>query len=79
MIFLNCQSFLIKKIEVQANIKFLVKLNKIATEMFNLLCEVYGENTLSRAHMFEWYKRFSEGREGMEDDKKTWPSGNKEN
>jgi len=34
-----------------------------------LLCEAYGENALSRAHVFEWHKRFSEGREDVEHDK----------
>jgi hypothetical protein len=46
-----------------------VQLKKIATEMFSLFCEAYGQNTLSRAVVFEWHKRFSEGREDMEDDK----------
>jgi len=39
--------------------------------MLNLLCEVYGENTLSRAYVFEWHKRFSEARENVEYDE--WP------
>jgi hypothetical protein len=56
-----------------------VKLKKTATEMFSVSHEAYGENTLSRAHVFEWHKRFSEGREAMEYDKMTWPSGNNEN
>jgi hypothetical protein len=47
-----------------------VKLKKAATEIFNLLCEAYGENTLSRAHVFEWHKRFSEGRENAEEYKR---------
>jgi len=46
-----------------------MKLKKIATETFNLLHEAYGENTLPRAHVFEWHKRFSEGRVDVEDDK----------
>jgi hypothetical protein len=46
-----------------------VKLKKTATEMLNLLCEAYGENTLSRACVFELHKRFSEGREDVADDK----------
>jgi transposase len=57
-----------KKIEQRVNIKFLVKLKKTATETFNMLREAYGENTLSRARVFEWHKRFSEGREDVEDD-----------
>ncbi|KAG5333087.1 MOS1T transposase, partial [Acromyrmex heyeri] len=35
-----------------------------------LLKEAYGENSLSRARVFEWYKRFSEGRESTEDDQR---------
>jgi hypothetical protein len=34
---------------------------------FNLLCEANGENILSRAHVFEWHKMFSEGRDDVED------------
>jgi hypothetical protein len=44
-----------------------VKLKKTATEMFNLLYKAYGENTLSRAYVFKWHKRFAEGREDVED------------
>jgi hypothetical protein len=33
-----------------------------------MLREVYEENTLSRAHVFEWHKKFSVGREDVEDD-----------
>jgi hypothetical protein len=51
------------------NRKRLVKVKKNATEMFNLLHEVYGENTLSRAHVFEWCKSLLEGRKDVEDDK----------
>jgi hypothetical protein len=56
-----------KKTE-QVIINFLVKVKKTTTEMFNLLNEVYGENTLSRAHVSEWCKRLSEGRQAVEDD-----------
>uniref|UniRef100_A0A4W6BWH6 Mos1 transposase HTH domain-containing protein n=1 Tax=Lates calcarifer TaxID=8187 RepID=A0A4W6BWH6_LATCA len=46
------------------NLKFLVKLNK-AAECFGTLS---GEHCMSRARVFEWYKRFSEGREDVQDD-----------
>jgi hypothetical protein len=46
-----------------------VKLTKTATETTDLLWRAYGENTLSRPRMFEWHKRFSEGREDVLDDK----------
>jgi hypothetical protein len=50
-----------------------VKLKKNATEMFNLLCEAYGENIISRACVFEWHERFPEGTEDVEDDNlATW-------
>jgi hypothetical protein len=37
--------------------------------MFNLLREAYGENTVSRAHLSEWHKMVSEGRDAMEDER----------
>ncbi|KYM98204.1 hypothetical protein ALC62_11054 [Cyphomyrmex costatus] len=49
-------------------VPFLVKLKKNPTECYKLLKEAYGENSLSCARVFEWYKRFSEGRESIEDD-----------
>ena len=58
----DCQS------EQRVNIKFLVKLKKSATETFQLLTEAYGEDCMSRAPVFEWHKRFSEGRESVNDD-----------
>lgn len=60
-----------KKIEQRINIKFLVKLKKNATETLNLLREAYGEDALSRSRVFEWHKRFSEGREDVEDDERS--------
>ena len=50
-----------EKHEQRINVKFLVKLKKTSTECYKLLKEAYGENSLSRARVFEWYKRFSEG------------------
>ena len=37
-------------------------------ECINLLKKVYGDNLMSRAHVFEWHKRFSDGRKEVEDD-----------
>jgi len=55
------------KIEQRVNIKFLVKSKKTAKESFRMFCEVYGEECLSRACVFEWHKRFYSGREDFED------------
>jgi len=46
------------KNEQGANITFLVKMKKSATETFQLLTEVYGEDCMSRARVFELHKRF---------------------
>jgi hypothetical protein len=59
-----------KNIEQRVNIKFLMKFNKPDTETLNLLRETYGENALWRARVFEWCKRFSEGREAVEDERR---------
>jgi hypothetical protein len=56
------------KSEQRVNIKFLVKLKKSAMETFQLLTEAYSEDCMSRARVFEWHKRFSEGRESVIDD-----------
>lgn len=56
------------KIEQRVNLKFLIKLKKSPTECFKLLTEVYREVTMSRTRVFEWHKRFSEGREEVDDD-----------
>jgi hypothetical protein len=49
--------------EQTAGIKFYVKLKKTTSETFEILISAYGEECLSRTRVFEWYKRFKEGRE----------------
>ena len=56
--------------EQRTNITFLVKLGKTATETLSLLRDVYGDETMSRARVFEWHKRFASGRDDVEDDPK---------
>ncbi|GFU83462.1 hypothetical protein TNCV_1346471 [Trichonephila clavipes] len=50
------------------NIKFIVKLKKSAAKIFQILTEAYGDEALSRAHVFEWHKWFSGGIDSVEDD-----------
>jgi hypothetical protein len=46
-----------------------VKLKKeTLTEYLQLLKEVYGDNVMSCTGVFEWHKRFLEGRVEVEDD-----------
>ncbi|KAJ8957108.1 hypothetical protein NQ318_007323 [Aromia moschata] len=56
------------QMEQRVNLKFLVKLGKTFTEAYAILKEVYGNECLSHTHVFEWFKRFKEGRETTEDD-----------
>ena len=54
-------------VEQRINLKFLVHLRKTPTEALKLLQEVYGDDTISRTRLFEWHRRFKEGREEVED------------
>ncbi|KAJ8943434.1 hypothetical protein NQ318_015713 [Aromia moschata] len=56
------------QMEQGVNVKSLVKLGKTFTEAYATLKEVYGNEFLSRTQVFEWFKRFKEGRETTEDD-----------
>ena len=58
-------------VEQRVNIKFLTKLGKYATETYNLLTEVFGDQCLSRTQVFEWFKMFKGGREYVGDDPKS--------
>ncbi|XP_051942683.1 protein GVQW3-like [Hippocampus zosterae] len=53
--------------EQRTNLKFLVRLGKSPSEALGLLQQVYGDETMSRSRVFEWCKRFKEGREDVED------------
>jgi len=54
----------------RVNVKFCVKLGKSTTETYNLLKKIYGDECLSRTQVFEWFKRFKEGREEIGDDQR---------
>jgi hypothetical protein len=49
--------------EQRMNIKFCVKLGKTPTETYEMLQTVYSDGALSRSSVFEWFKRFEDGRE----------------
>jgi len=55
--------------EQRTCIKFFFELNKTAAETHRMLKEAFGEQALSQARTFEWFKRFKAGRESVEDDK----------
>ena len=51
--------------EQRTNLKFLVQLGKTLTEALGLLQQAYRNEAMSRCRVFEWHKRFKEGREGV--------------
>lgn len=53
--------------EQRVNLKFL-KLGKTATEVYAVLKEVHGHESLSRIQVFDCFKNFKEGRETTKDD-----------
>jgi hypothetical protein len=50
-------------------IKFCLKLNKSAAETHRMVKEDFGEQDLNQARTFEWFKRFKNGRESVDDRK----------
>jgi len=48
-------------------LNFCFKLNKNDTETHRMLKEAFGEQALSQARTFEWFKHFEGGRESVED------------
>lgn len=58
-------------VEQRIVVKFHFKLGKTASETYLLLKEVYGSECLSRTRVFEWFKRFKNGREDVEDDERS--------
>ena len=51
-------------------IKFCFKLGKYATEMYRMRQTAFGASCMNRASVFEWHKRFKEGRESVRDDER---------
>ena len=57
-------------LEEQYAMKFCFKLGKIATETYGMLQTAFGASCMNRASVFEWNKRFKEGREYVRDDER---------
>ncbi|GBN89060.1 Putative uncharacterized protein FLJ37770 [Araneus ventricosus] len=54
--------------EQRENIKFCFKLGKPATETHGMLVKVYGVDAVSKKCVFEWFKRFRDGKEDVKDE-----------
>ena len=57
-------------LEERYAIKFCFKLGKNATETYGMLPTAFGASCMNRASVFEWHKRFKEGRESVRDDER---------
>ena len=57
-------------LEERYEIKFCFKLGKNATETYGRLQTAFRPSCMHRASLFEWHKRFKEGRESMRDDER---------
>ena len=52
-------------------IKFCFRLGKNATEMYGMLRTAFRPSFMNWASIFEWHKRFKEGRESVRDDERS--------
>ena len=71
----DCHSWWISKmqsdtLEERYAIKLCFKLGKNATEMYGMLQTAFGLSCMNWASVFEWRKRFIEGRESVRDDER---------
>ena len=65
MNFKNVQSGRENTLEERYAIKFCFKLEKNGTETYEMLQTAFGPSCMNRASVFEWHKRFKEGRESV--------------
>ena len=58
-------------LEERHAIKLCFKLGKNATETYGMLQTAFGASCMNRTSVFEWHKRFKEGRESLRDDERS--------
>ena len=58
-------------LEERYAIKFCFKLGKNATETYGMLQIAFRPSCMNQASVFEWHKRFKEGRESVRDDERS--------
>ena len=71
----DCHSWWISKmqwghLEKRYAIKFCFKLAKNTTETYGMLHNAFRPSYVNRASVFEWHKRFKEGKESVRDDER---------
>jgi ribosomal protein S25 len=58
-------------VEQRTNVKFCVLLEKSPSETVSFLNKAYGDTAMKKSQVFEWHKRFREGRVSVDDDKRS--------
>ena len=71
----DCHSWWISKMqsgseEERYAIKFWFKLGKNPSETYGILQTAFGASCMNRTSVFEWHKKFKEGRESVRDDER---------
>ncbi|PNF15855.1 hypothetical protein B7P43_G09052 [Cryptotermes secundus] len=57
--------------EQRANIEFMCKLGKSASETLLALQQVYGDTALKKSAVYYWFSRCKDGQETLEDDERS--------
>ena len=57
-------------LEERYAIRFCFKLGRNATETYGMLLTAFRSSCMNQASVFEWHKRFKEGRESVRDDER---------
>ena len=52
--------------------RFCSELGKNASETYGMLQSAFRESCMNRVSVFEWHKRFKEGRQSVRDDEMSW-------
>ncbi|PNF43072.1 hypothetical protein B7P43_G02720 [Cryptotermes secundus] len=60
-----------RQFEQHANIKFMCKWEKSASEMQSALQQIYGDSALKKSAVYDWFSRFKNWQETLEDDQRS--------
>jgi len=55
----------------RSNVKFICRLEKSAPETLSVLQQVYGDTALKKSAGYDWFSRFKNGQEKLEDDQRS--------
>ena len=59
-----------ERLDIRANIKFCAKLGKTPTQTPYFIQKTRGEKSVSRALVFKWHNRLTDGRQDIGDDER---------